>query len=141
MDTAAAPPTTPQAPPTAPSRSKGLRRVLTVVVVGVAAVVYFLFMRHMQSMRTFRATQASLEGIKSAVLMYRLEQNACPSVLSALQTASPPYLMPGPLVDGWGSPFTYAPNPGAARPFSLRSAGPDRIPGTADDLDAWGMPP
>jgi hypothetical protein len=49
--------------------------------------------------------------------------------------------MDGPLVDGWGSAFIYQPTPDDVHPFTLRSAGPDRIPGTADDLDAWATPP
>jgi type II secretory pathway pseudopilin PulG len=100
-----------------------------------------LIWRGKQSNPQAKATIAYFEALKSAVLMYRLDQSACPSVLSVLQTARPPYLPTQPLVDGWGSAFMYQPTPDGVHPFLLRSAGPDRIPGNADDLDAWGMPP
>lgn len=131
----------PQAPPTSPRRPNVMHRVIAVFLVGIAVLAWFMLTRHMAKTRPLRATQASLEVLKAAILMYLPAEQACPRQLSDLQTARPPYIEDGPFVDGWGSPFIYQPNPGANRPFSLRSAGPDRIPGTADDLDAWGMPP
>lgn len=131
----------PHAPPTSPRRPNRFLRVIAVLMVGVAIVAWVVLSRHMAATQPERATRASLAVLKSAILMYLPAERACPRQLSDLQTARPPYLNPGPLVDGWGSAFIYEPHPGANRPFSLRSPGPDRIPGTADDLDAWGMPP
>jgi carbohydrate-binding DOMON domain-containing protein len=88
-----------------------------------------------------RATRVSLGVLKTAILAYIPTERACPRQLSDLQTARLPYIMDGPLVDGWGSAFIYQPTPDDVHPFTLRSAGPDRIPGTADDLNAWATPP
>jgi type II secretory pathway pseudopilin PulG len=109
------------------------------VVLGVATLL--LIWRGKQSNPQARATIAYFEALKSAVQVYRLTENDYPIALSRLQTARPPYLPPQPLVDGWGSAFIYQPTPDDVHPFTLRSAGPDRIPGTADDLDAWATPP
>lgn len=136
-----APPTTPQAPAVSqqpPGRSLAVIAAV-LVVLGVATLL--LIWRGKQSNQQARATIAYFEALKSAVQVYRLTENDYPSALSRLQTARPPYLPLQPLVDGWGSAFIYQPTPDDVHPFTLRSAGPDRIPGTADDLDAWATPP
>ena len=136
-----APPTTPQAPAVSqqpPGRSLAVIAAV-LVVLGVATLL--LIWRGKQSNPQARATMAYFEALKSAVQVYRLTENDYPGALSRLQTARPPYLPTQPLVDGWGSAFIYQPTPDGVHPFTLRSAGPDRIPGTADDLDAWATPP
>ncbi|MCB9838620.1 MAG: type II secretion system protein GspG [Phycisphaeraceae bacterium] len=42
------------------------------------------------------------------------------------------------LVDQWGVPFGYyAPTNNPAQPYDLLSNGPDKEPGTEDDIDIW----
>jgi len=36
--------------------------------------------------------------------------------------------------DGWGVDFIYEPYPESGKPFAIRSCGPDKEPGTDDDL-------
>ena len=70
-------------------------------------------------------------GLRSAVVLYVAESGACPASLTDLHRAG---VVPKTrtFTDPWGSPLRLACglNPG----FQVFSLGPDRLPGTADDI-------
>lgn len=88
------------------------------------------------------ATRAKLMQIKTALSGYQGTSGSFPTTkdgLVALTVGMTKELEAVPK-DGWGSAFIYAMPPApqdSSRPFTLRSAGPDRIAFTADDIDAW----
>lgn len=69
-------------------------------------------------------------SIRNAIVMYQTDKGSYPATLNQLV---PKYITTLPL-DGWQRPFIYTPTPNGATPFDLRSAGPDGIAGTADDI-------
>lgn len=87
-------------------------------------------------------TRAKLLQIKLALMGYQETSGSFPTTndgLVALTVGMTKELEVVPK-DGWGSAFIYAMPPApqdASHPFTLRSAGPDRIAFTADDIDVW----
>lgn len=76
-----------------------------------------------------KATEAEMHNLKSALEMYRIDNAKYPASLAELKG-----IYAGKGIDAWGRPITYRlPGPGGIA-YELRSAGPDGIEGTADDV-------
>ena len=75
-----------------------------------------------------QATQNTLRIISATLEQYELDNGKYPASLDDLVSGG--YLQQAP-VDAWGSLFMYELS---TRPPAVFSSGPDRIPGTADDL-------
>jgi len=78
--------------------------------------------------------------LQEALALYRLEQHRYPSTVEGLHAlvnpggSVTPFIVSVP-TDGWGNLYDYRGAPeGPDGPYELRSAGPDRIPGTDDDI-------
>ena len=80
-----------------------------------------------------QAAKLQLRTVQQALASYTLEHGDCPDVLGALHGRN--YLQRRDLTDSWGEPLDYQCALRArGRGIQLASAGPDRRPGTADDI-------
>jgi len=75
-----------------------------------------------------RAHMQAIE-LGQAVLQYQIEQQKCPATNDDL--ARERYVLPGFFVDPWGTSLAYW---CTADEVKVRSAGPDHVFGTADDV-------
>jgi len=80
--------------------------------------------------------KADIQGIQTMLRSYKETNGSYPDTDQGLN-ALVPRLMEELPKDAWGAPYVYR-CPGQANPlgYDLFSAGPDRIPDTADD--DWG---
>ena len=76
-------------------------------------------------------TRADIQGIKTLLLSYNGTNGTYPESLTALV----PRLIEEVPKDAWNTPYVYR-YPGQRNPgsYDLCSAGPDKIPDTADDI-------
>jgi len=74
----------------------------------------------------------SIANIRAAVQAYEAANSSLPDSLDQLTKGSSPLLKKDQLVDAWGTPFQYKKT--SRFDFEIRSAGPDKIMNTADDL-------
>lgn len=104
--------------------------MLFLLLLGVSASsVAWNFARQGPNAR-IATTEASRGTIEQGVISYQLTTGAYPATLNQLV---PNDLTTLPL-DGWQRPFIYTLTPNGPTPFDLRSAGPDGVAGTADDI-------
>jgi type II secretory pathway pseudopilin PulG len=68
--------------------------------------------------------------LRNVITLYQTDKGSYPAALNQLV---PNYLTTLPL-DAWQRPFIYVPTPNGPTPYDLRSAGPDGLAGTADDI-------
>jgi general secretion pathway protein G len=126
-----------------PKKSWMLEALLGLLaLIVIAAVAAPPYLGHVDG-PTIDPRAALFSHIKVAIAAFELDTGRCPTTtegLQALLVAPPgitgwngPYIEPG-TTDEWGTPFIYEST--APDTFTLRSAGPDRIPGTADDIVA-----
>lgn len=92
-------------------------------------------------------TKVQLKAIKDALEQYKLDNGMYPTTQQGLKAlvekpTTPPapprwrqYLDKLPK-DGWDNDFIYI-SPAPNKPYELKSAGPDRIEGTQDDISVW----
>jgi hypothetical protein len=86
-----------------------------------------------QATTSGRATRAQLRSIQTALATYILDHDDCPDMLGALYSRN--YLSRAALTDSWGEAIDYQCLVRyRGRGIRLSSAGPDRQPGTADDI-------
>lgn len=85
-----------------------------------------------------RATMATLDTVASALKTYNLDNSAYPPTIASLYAAK---ILDAakPAKDGWGSDLIYSPQGLNGQDFTLRSPGPDKQPGTPDDVDYFTM--
>jgi len=112
--------------------------LLVVVIIGilVAVAVPRLGKRVIQSQ--IAAARDGVHSIAMAIDLYEVDVGQYPATIAALitktgeQNWNGPYIKDGRTpVDPWGSEFSYTPKTDT---YEIRSAGPDRQLGTADDL-------
>lgn len=112
-----------------------LMLVLAIIATLSTLVVVNVRARNEAAKRT--ATIASMTTIKTQIEAYNLANNAYPTTLSSLM---PSYIPAGQsLNDKWETPFHYAVPGMNENPYQFISFGPDKQPGTADDIDVWTM--
>ena len=106
--------------------------LLVTVGVGVALIAS----PHIDGDTTKTRVRADIQGIRTMLLYFNGINGYYPSTDQGLQ-ALVPRLMEEVPKDAWGTPYVYR-YPGKRYPneYDLFSAGPDRIPDTADD--EWG---
>jgi general secretion pathway protein G len=132
------------------SRESGLTLVETLVVLVIIAVVAAMVIPNVigrPDEARVTVARADLQGVSSALKMYRLDNGTYPTTAQGLAalvtrpTAGPApanwhaegYLAALP-VDPWGRPYVYR-SPGESGPFDLLSLGADGAPG-GEGLDA-----
>jgi general secretion pathway protein G len=122
-----------------------LEMMLVVVIMGILASVAVFAIRGRIAETRIGTTQASLNTIKSALEMYNGKYAVYPAVLDDLTVGATRMITPPMPKDGWKRDFRYY-YPSASgldpdtRPFDLFSMGPDGIPNTPDDIDAFAAP-
>lgn len=94
-------------------------------------------------------TRAEIQSLRTPLMMYEAKNGAPPSTAQGLQAlVTKPSAEPVPKrwtqlsttipTDPWKQPYNYA-SPGKHNPngYDIFSSGPDRKPGTADDIGNW----
>ena len=105
---------------------------LTAVIAVASALVVSGTSRASEEAR-IAATRHSIANIETAVRMYEVTYRNCPDSLDQLTRAtdSHPAMMSGILKDPWGTQYRYSKTVGG---YEIRSAGPDRMCETPDDI-------
>lgn len=113
-----------------------LELMLVILILGtLSAIVAFNVVGGGEKAKR-RATEVSLKQVRAAISNYQLEYSSVPTTLQLL--ISTKILEDKRIKDGWDTDIVYEPRPGNVdRPYALVSAGPDKQPGTPDDIDAW----
>lgn len=111
---------------------------LAIIVIAIVAALVLLpllfrstFLGASTAAQT-RATQATMASYAAAISTYQANHGAAPPSLQTLVTSGFILTL---FPDAWQQPFDYTVPGPAGRPFALTSRGPDRLPGTDDDLD------
>jgi general secretion pathway protein G len=106
--------------------------MLVVVIIGLLAAVVTPKLMGNLAKGQVAATRASIKNLETAIDQYQLDHSG--RLPNSLQDVLP-YLRNQKSVpkDAWGMEFAYTPNH-ADGSFSIVSAGPDNLMGTADDI-------
>ena len=108
-----------------------LEIMLVVAIIGVLLAAAIYKMAPTLGIAQETRTRADIQGIRTMLLSYSGTNGSYPESLSALV----PRLMEEVPKDAWNTPYIYR-YPGQRNPggYDLCSAGPDKIPDTADDI-------
>jgi len=108
-----------------------LEIMLVVAIIGVLLAAAIYKMAPTLDIAKETRTRADIQGIKTMLLSYNGTNGSYPESLNALV----PRLMEEVPKDAWNTPYVYR-YPGQRNPgsYDLFSAGPDKIPDTADDI-------
>jgi general secretion pathway protein G len=113
-----------------------LEIMLVVAIIGVLLAAAIYKMAPALDVAKGMRTRGDLQGIRTMLLSYNGSNGYYPTGDQGLN-ALVPRLMEEVPKDAWGSPYVYrCPGRRNAGGYDLFSAGPDRIPDTADD--DWG---
>lgn len=108
-----------------------------ILLIGILAAGAAVAILPQVSRAKVNATKNSMRTIKTQINSYMVEHSAPPSSLEVLIGQ---YLEEGSNIDAWGTKYYYMVTPGGARPYELRSAGPDRDFTTPEDnQDVWAL--
>ncbi len=104
--------------------------IIGLVMGGVTVVAFNQFKKAQQ-----KQAKADVKNLKSAIEHWRLDNTSdpCPKSLNELVTGK---YLPKPPKDPWGEDFIYLCPGQGPDGFDLASKGPDRKPGTDDDIKA-----
>jgi general secretion pathway protein G len=114
--------------------------MLVLAIIGVLTAIAAVSIGGSSKKAKIRATFASMEVIRHALDLYKLDKNVYPADLTALQAGSTPYLDKNkPLADGWQHPFLYQTPGSNGHDYDLYSMGDNGVfeSGGGDDLDVW----
>ena len=133
-------------------RRRGFTLMEVLLVLAILGVITSMVVPRLigrQQHANVDATKLSLRGVEHALKLYALDHsgNFPPSteglniLLQAPGQRDPrwrgPYLEQ-PALDAWGSPVIYEfPGRHNTQGYDIVSAGPDKIPNTADDIGNW----
>jgi general secretion pathway protein G len=110
--------------------------LLVVAILGILAGVVVVNFSGKAERANINSTRASISAVGVAVDLYEVDTGRFPATLNALldNDGAPawhgPYLRT-PAVDAWGTPLSFS---AGENTFKIASAGPDKAPGTPDDL-------
>jgi prepilin-type N-terminal cleavage/methylation domain-containing protein len=106
-----------------------------ILMIGILAAAAAVAILPQVSKARVNTTKNSMKTVKTGINSYMVENATPPSSLSVLIG---PYLEEGSDLDAWGTPLYYRVTTGAARPYELISAGPDKeFTTTEDNIDLW----
>jgi len=109
--------------------------LLVVAILGILAGVVAVNVAGHGDRARIAATRQSIANIETAIRMYEVSNGTFPDSLDQLTVAMDDVAAPlkkENLNDSWGTGFQYKKT--SKTSFELRSAGPDKSMGTADDL-------
>jgi general secretion pathway protein G len=101
--------------------------MIVLVILGMIASVVAWNMMKAKDEADRRVAALNIQGLRQAVLSYRLRTNEFPEALAELEDREIEHTR----VDPWGQPWIYVVTKDK---FTIRSAGPDRIPNNEDDV-------
>ncbi len=120
-----------------PSRKQGftlIELLLVVAIIGILGSMAVMQLGGQGEKASKTTTLASIGSIETAVHAFEFEARRYPKSLEELTRGindNPPLLKKAALNDSWGIPFEYKVK---GKQFEIRSAGPDTIMNTEDDL-------
>jgi general secretion pathway protein G len=88
------------------------------------------------------AAKSDLATYTAALNQYLANAGQLPTAAQGLQVLTVPNQTVGTYIpslrnDPWARGYRYRPTPGSNRPFEIRSAGPDGVFSTGDDIVSW----
>ncbi len=112
--------------------------LLVVAILGILAGVAVVGLGNRTKTANIAATRTSIKAIQTAIDIYEVDNGAYPATLQALLTKGSennwngPYIKDGRMPqDAWGTEFGYTLKTDT---YEIKSAGPDKQMGSADDL-------
>ena len=108
--------------------------LLVMMIIGVLAAVAVMNLKGASEDARRTATYKSIVTIEQAIATYEIVTGSNPKSIEDLHAPVGSFrngILKKGLVDGWGTPFQLKFN---GDEFEIRSAGPDRAMGSADDL-------
>lgn len=109
--------------------------VLLIITTLVGIVVVNMTSRSQRA--NIQTTTISMKQIENALKEYHFNNGGFPTTNEGLAVLVPDYLERLPR-DAWKEDFEYiSPTGDPARPYMIISMGPDREPGTEDDIINW----
>jgi len=112
--------------------------LLVVAILGILAGVAVVGLGNRTKNANIAAARTSIKAIQTAIDIYEVDNGAYPATLQALLTKTSennwngPYIRDGRMpIDPWGSEFGYTLK---GDTYEIKSAGPDKQMGSADDL-------
>lgn len=114
-----------------------LEITLVLVIIGMLMAVAAVNLLGGAERARKRTTTISMKTIQTSIKDYQLNHaGSPPSSLSVLVTEK--YLEDSALKDAWDQPFYYSVAATSQdQPYQLISNGPDKTPGTEDDMSVW----
>ena len=109
--------------------------LLVVAILGVLAGIVVVNVAGKGEGARIQATRQSIANISTAVNLFEVANNGFPDSLDQLTVSdgnNPPLLKKDQLNDAWGTQFQYKKTDKYM--FEIRSAGPDRVMGSDDDI-------
>lgn len=108
--------------------------MIVLVILGMIASVVTWNIFKAKEAADIRVAGLNIQGLRQAVISYRLRTNEFPEALDELSEQE----IERNRTDPWGSAWLYAVN---GDKFTIHSPGPDRLPNTPDDVTGEEPPP
>ena len=107
--------------------------LLVMTIIGVLATIVVMNFTGLAGESKVNATRASIQTISMAMQTYEFRTGSYPKSIEELTVpiGNTPAPLPKGMVDAWGTPFTVK---ALDQSYEIRSAGPDREMGNADDI-------
>ncbi|MCB1053116.1 MAG: type II secretion system major pseudopilin GspG [Acidobacteria bacterium] len=120
-----------------------LEMMAVIIILGIMATLVGMNVVGTTTVSRIAATRASMERVRSALVMYKMDLGVYPESIGDLVESGGeerwkgPYLDPPALPrDGWGNVFVYMRRDGSLEPFVLISLGADgKAGGVGDNED------
>jgi len=111
---------------------------LVVVLIGLLTAGAAVALLGRSQATKVRITKMTMGNLKGQITSYMAEGDGSPP--QSLQVlVSKQYIEKSTLTDAWRQEFYYQAQGTNGNPFTLISYGPDKQPGTEDDIDYWTM--
>lgn len=118
-----------------------LELTLVIALLGVLMAIVVTQVAGTGARQKIKLTRAGLESVKGALDSYNIEYSSYPADLDTMARLKPPMVDARKLKDAWDSPYVYDSRKiNDDQPFTLGSAGPDKVIGNEDDLSVWETP-
>jgi general secretion pathway protein G len=118
-----------------------LELTLVIALLGVLMAIVVTQVAGTGARQKKKLTRMGLDNVKSALESYNLEYSSYPPDLDTMIRIKPPMVEAKNMKDAWDNPYIYdARKVSDDQPFTLGSAGPDKVIGNEDDLTVWDAP-
>ncbi len=118
-----------------------LELTLVIALLGVLMAIVVTQVAGQGARAKTRLARSGLESVRSALEGYNIEFSSYPPELDTMARIKPPMVEARKLKDPWDSPYVYDSRKiNDDQPYTLGSAGPDKVVGNEDDLSVWDTP-